>query len=272
MMNAHKHYRFLFCFFVMLPFTTSAHEGQDERIEYWKEYYHPKLEVVRQDIPNIKIELKKIGSFFQLHSMIENFKITPDQDQKNNNTWTGYLKLFINGNYTSRIYSEYFFIKDMPVGINEIKVILSSNMDVDIAHQGKLISDTILFQFPEYTFSEARSKAYSLSIQCEFSEEGRLDRDKLQKVGMQISESSKYLLCRHDSQKNTLDDFMSEMSKFQLASHLVHLDVLMDRVAVWQDFENSKISLSEARSKNRELEDGMEDRLTQKFTELRASN
>ena len=54
-MNAHKHYRFLFCFFVMLPFTTSAHEGQDERIEYWKEYYHPKLEVVRQDIPNVKI-------------------------------------------------------------------------------------------------------------------------------------------------------------------------------------------------------------------------
>ena len=160
----------------------------------------------------------------------------------------------------------------MPVGINEIKVILSSNMDVDIAHQGKLISDTILFQFPEYTFSEARSKAYSLSIQCEFSDEGRLDRDNLQKVGMQISESSKYLLCRHDSQKNTLDDFMSEMSKFQLASHLVHLDVLMDRVAVWQDFENSKISLSEARSKNRELEDGMEERLTQKFTELRASN
>ena len=76
MMNAHKHYRFLFCFFVMLPLTTSAHEGQDERIEYWKEYYHPKLEVVRQDIPNIKIELRKIGSFFQLHSMIENFKIS----------------------------------------------------------------------------------------------------------------------------------------------------------------------------------------------------
>ena len=65
---------------------------------------------------------------------------------------------------------------------------------------------------------------------------------------------------------------MPEMSKFQLASHLVHLDVLMDRVAVWQDFENSKISLSEARSKNREIEDGMEERLNQKFTELRASN
>ena len=95
MMNAHKHYRFLFCFFVMLPFTSFAHEGQDDRIKYWKEYYHPKLEVVRQDIPNIKIELKKIGSFFQLHSMIENFKITPDEDLKNNNTWNGYAKLFV---------------------------------------------------------------------------------------------------------------------------------------------------------------------------------
>ena len=103
---------YLFFLFFTLPSSLLAHDGQDERIQYWKDYFHPKLEVVRQDIPDVKINLKKIGPFFQLQTQVENFKITPDQDLKNNNTWTGYVKLFINGVYTSRIYSEYFFIKE----------------------------------------------------------------------------------------------------------------------------------------------------------------
>jgi hypothetical protein len=265
-------FKYLLWLSLITPFALVAHDGQDERIKYWKNYYHPKLEVVRQEIPSVKISLKKIGPFFQLQTQVKNFKITPDQDQKNNNTWTGYAKLFINGIYTSRIYGEYLFIKDMPVGNNEIKVILSSNMDTDIAYKGKPISDQVIIQFPEYTFSEARSKAYNLSIQCEFSDEGLRDRDKLQQDGMQISESSKYLLCRHDSQKNILDEFMSEMSKFQLASHIVHLDILKKRVAVWQDFENSELSLSEARLKNKVIVDTLDSRLQKKFSELREAN
>ena len=58
-------------------------------------------------------------------------------------------------------------------GNNEIKVILSSNMDVDIAYQDNLISDTVLIQFPEYTFSEARSRAggfFYLSDPCDPSD------------------------------------------------------------------------------------------------------
>jgi hypothetical protein len=65
---------------------------------------------------------------------------------------------------------------------------------------------------------------------------------------------------------------MSEMSKFQLASHIIHLDVLTERVKVWQDFENSRISLSEARSKNRVLEEGLQDRVKKKFSELKVLN
>tara|TARA_B100001769_G_C22092154_1_gene589089 strand:+ start:104 stop:919 length:816 start_codon:yes stop_codon:yes gene_type:complete len=271
-MNFNRCKLYLFCFFLSGPFITYAHDGQDERIKYWKNYYHPKLEVVRKEIPSVKITLNKIGPFFQLHTQVKNFKITPDQDLKNNNTWTGYGKLFINGTYLSRIYGEYFFIKDMPIGNNEIKVILSSNMDVDIAYQDKLISDAVLFQFPEYSFSEARSKAYGLSIQCEFGKEGLVNRDKLQSKGMKISESSEYLLCRHNSQKNTLDGFQNVMSKYQLASHIVHLKVLKERIVIWQDFENSKISLSSARAKNKNIESSLEMRLNKKFIELREQN
>ena len=42
----------------------------------------------------------------------------------------------------------------------------------------------------------------------------------------------------------------------------------MERVKVWQDFENSRISLSEARSKSRALEEGLQDRVKKKFNEL----
>ena len=54
---------------------------------------------------------------------------------KNNLPTEGYGKLFINGEYVSRIYSQYHFIKILPVGVNEIKVILSTNLDHDIPHQ-----------------------------------------------------------------------------------------------------------------------------------------
>ena len=145
-------------------------------------------------------------------------------------------------------------------------------MDIDIAYQDILISDTVLVQFPEYSFSEARSKAYGLSIQCEFGEEGLANREKLQSRGMKISESSKYLLCRHDSQKNTLDSFQDVMSKYQLASHIVHLNILRERVDIWKDFENSKISLSSARVKNESVVSSLEMRLNKKFNELRLSN
>ena len=53
---------------------------------------------------------------------------------------------------------------------------------------------------------------------------------------------------------------------------LIHLDVLKERLSIWQDFENSRISLSEARSKNRVLEEGLQDRVKKKFSELKVLN
>ncbi len=53
-------------------------------------------------------------------------------------------------------------------------MILSTNLDHDIANNGKVISDDIIYQFPEYTFSEARNQSYNQMIQCEFSETGKI--------------------------------------------------------------------------------------------------
>ena len=135
---------------MIVPNIVLSHEDNASRVEFWKKYYNPKIENDRSEIPTVNIELKKIGSHYQLKTNISNFKFTPEEDQKNNNTWTGYGKLFLNGKYISRIYSPYYFIRNFPEGDNEIKVILSSNMDHDISQDNQLISDVITFTFPEF--------------------------------------------------------------------------------------------------------------------------
>ena len=264
-MSKNLSYLKYFLILSLLPITSMAHDDQDDRIKFWKEYYHPKLEVHQNNIPEIKISLNKIGPFFQLQSKVINFTLTPEQDLKNNNSWTGYGKLFINGIYTTRVYSEYLFLKEVPVGNNEIKVILSSNMDVDIAHDSKIISDSIVFQFPEYNFAEARSKAFGLSTQCEFSDKGLIARDELSREGLKLSESSSYLKCRHDSQKNTLDSFKNEMTGFQLLVHELTLDSFSKRSLVWKDFENNNISLSVARKKSDLIQKNMDIEIEKKY-------
>ena len=264
-MNKNFSYLKYFLILLSLPIVSMAHDDQDDRIKFWKEYYNPKLEVHQNNIPQIKISLNKIGPFFQLQSKVTNFVLTPDQDLKNNNSWTGYGKLFINGIYTTRIYSEYLFLKEVPIGNNEIKVILSSNMDVDIAYNSEIISDSIIFQFPEYNFAEARSKAYGLSTQCEFSDKGLIARDELSKKGLSLSESSSYLKCQYDSQKNTLDSFKSEMTGFQLLTYELALDSLSKRLLVWKDFEDNNISLSTARKKSSLVQKNMDIKIEKKY-------
>ena len=241
-----------------------SHEGQDERIEFWKNYYNPKLEVQQEKIPEIDIKLHKIGPFFQLQTIVKNFTLTPDQDLKNDNTWTGYGKLFINGEYVTRIYNEFLFIRDMPVGNNEIRVVLSSNMDKDIAYKNNLIDDLISYRFPEYNFAEARSKAYNLSIQCEFSEEGIARREKLSLQGMTVFESSKYYTCRQNSQK-PLVPFKEEMSKAQLAHFEAVMSSIAKRITLWKKYEENNISLSKARQEDEIIEDSIDIEMRKKL-------
>ena len=40
---------------------------------FWKKYYNPKIENDRSEIPTVNIELKKIGSHYQLKTNISNF-------------------------------------------------------------------------------------------------------------------------------------------------------------------------------------------------------
>ena len=191
---------------------------------------------------------------------------------KNNLPTEGYGKLFINGEYVSRIYSEYHFVKILPVGINEIKVILSTNLDHDISNNGRVISDTITYQFPEYTFSEAaRNKSYNQMIQCEFSESGQSLLRELKAKGMLITESSVHLKCRFDARNDVLGPFTNKMTRLQRHYHQVTLDALKKRIKVWQAFEDKKISLRNARLQNQKIEDEIDDLMQQKLEQLESA-
>ena len=234
-----------------------SHEGQEARIKFWKEYYNPKVEVTQERIPSIKIFLHKIGPFFQLQTEVENFKFTPESDMKDNNSWTGYGKLYINGKFITRVYNERFFLKSLPVGNNEIKVILSSNMDHDVALNRELISDQIYMRFPEYNFAEARAEAHNLFTQCEFSDNGKARTKVLATKGLKASESSEYLQCRYDSNKS-IESFTKEMTRVQKGHYDIVNASLKERIGLWKSYENKEININEAREKNLVMENSVD--------------
>jgi len=255
---------------VLFLFTNIAvsHEDNEERIKFWKEYYNPKVEATSQNIPEVKIELIKNKPFYQIKTSVKNFKFTPEKNMQNNLSTEGYGKLYINGDYVSRIYSEYYFIRILPVGFNDITVILSSNLDHDIAVNGKVISDNIIYQFPEYTFSEARNKSYNQMIQCEFSEKGqnllKLQLDK----NMLLTESSEHLKCRYDARNDILSPFTQNMTRLQRHYHKVTLDALDKRIKVWKQFENGMININKARIQNKKIEDEIDALMEKKLKQL----
>jgi hypothetical protein len=248
-----------------------AHDDNESRIKFWKEYYNPKVEVTDNIIPSVKVTLIKNKSFYQIRTQIENFIFTPEKDMQNNIATEGYGKLFINGKYVSRVYGEYHFLRILPVGSNEIKVILSTNLDHDIAKDGNVISDTVVYQFPEFSFSEARNKSYNQMIQCEFSDKGKALLEKLAKIGMKITESSEHLQCRYDARNNILTPFINKMTRLQRHYHKVTLDVLKDRIQLWKDFEDNKITLNAARENNLQLENKIDTLMQEKLEQLESS-
>ena len=262
-------YILLLLVIIVAPNIVFSHEDNASRVEFWKKYYNPKIENDRSEVPSIDIELKKIGSHYQLRTVVNNFAFTPEQDGKNNNSWMGYGKLFLNGKYTSRIYSEYYFIRNFPEGDNEIKVILSSNMDHDISQDNQLISDTITFTFPEYNFAEARAKEHARATLCEFSEEGLQKREQQQSKGLLANESSEYLQCRYDSRDSTLSSFTSQMTRLQKIHHQTVLESLEKRIALWKRYENNKISLKAARTINKDLEDNVHITVQREFEKVK---
>ena len=108
-------------------------------------------------------------------------------------------------------------------------------------------------------------------IQCEFSEKGKILLDKLAKKDMKITESSEHLQCRYDARNDILTPFMNKMTRLQRHYHKVTLDVLKERIQLWKDFENNKITLNTARDNNIQLENKIDTLMQKKLEQLESA-
>lgn len=97
-------------------------------------------------IPTIKIEVfpDKVKGW-NLYLNTSNFEfISPTLENSNPNQGHGHL--YINGEKVGRIYSNWFYLPELPKGDNEIKVTLNTNNHQDLIYNGKVIGDRIVIK------------------------------------------------------------------------------------------------------------------------------
>jgi hypothetical protein len=105
---------------------------------------HGQIEIAPgEPVPQVNLIIHpdpKMG--WNLEMQVENFQFTPHHLYQENKPGEGHVHLFINGEKVTRIYGSWYYLKELPPGNHEIKVVLSSNNHEDFIFQGQMIQDT----------------------------------------------------------------------------------------------------------------------------------
>ncbi|MBF2056332.1 MAG: hypothetical protein IGQ45_03705 [Cyanobacterium sp. T60_A2020_053] len=113
-------------------------------------HHHKKIDVTQNDkIPQVKLTISpdKIKGW-NLQITTTNFKFAPENLDKNSNPNEGHGHLYINGIKVSRIYSDWYYLPELPSGKNEIRVTLNTNLHEDLIYQGQIIADSVMISNP----------------------------------------------------------------------------------------------------------------------------
>ncbi|MDJ0531533.1 MAG: hypothetical protein QNJ70_03405 [Xenococcaceae cyanobacterium MO_207.B15] len=78
---------------------------------------------------------------WNLEFKLNNFEFAPEMVNEKHNPNKGYANLYVNGERTTRIYSNWYHLGNLPFGRNKVKVILNTNSHQSLMYQGKLIED-----------------------------------------------------------------------------------------------------------------------------------
>lgn len=119
------------------------HTHQDEMSSEEAHHEH-KMISIPDNVPIPKVELIVHEDAIQgwnLEIKTTNFDFAPDTINKDSVYNKGHAHLYINGKKVTRIYSNWFYLQNLPSGENEIKVTLNTNKHEDLMYQGKMISD-----------------------------------------------------------------------------------------------------------------------------------
>ncbi len=85
---------------------------------------------------------------WNLEVKVSNFELMPSQVNQADQVDEGHAHLYVNGEKVTRIYGNWYYLKNLEPGENQLRVTLNTNGHKALYHQGKPIEDTEMVQVP----------------------------------------------------------------------------------------------------------------------------
>lgn len=105
---------------------------------------HEQIEVDKAVAPTVKLEVEKDAKGgYNLHLITTNYTFSPEEANKEHVDNHGHGHLYVNGVMMSRLYGEWFHIRELSHGKNQIKVTLNNNNHKEYAVDGQSIQDIV---------------------------------------------------------------------------------------------------------------------------------
>ncbi|MEM9272697.1 MAG: hypothetical protein AAGA80_07000 [Cyanobacteria bacterium P01_F01_bin.143] len=117
---------------------SSAEESTTDR------HHHHKAVMIEegQPVPNVDLVVYPDSvKGWNLELKLENFQLTPQNVNNENQLNQGHAHLFVNGEQVTRLYGNWYYLDSLAAGSNEIKVNLNTNRHESLMYQGKMIED-----------------------------------------------------------------------------------------------------------------------------------
>jgi hypothetical protein len=111
---------------------------------------HQPVEIPQgQPVPQIDLVVHSDSmQGWNLEVKVSNFEFTPSQVNQADQLDEGHAHLYVNGEKVTRIYGNWFYIKNLEPGENQIKVTLNTNGHKALYYQGQPIEDTEIIRVP----------------------------------------------------------------------------------------------------------------------------
>lgn len=132
----------LFSLIVGLTLTTATNTHGQMHQEHSDDHHHHETVMISegQPVPSVDLVVHEDSlRGWNLEIKLNNFELTPEMVNQENQPNQGHAHLYINGEKITRIYSNWYYLPTLPSGTNEIKVSLNTNSHEMLMYQGQLI-------------------------------------------------------------------------------------------------------------------------------------
>ena len=107
-------------------------------------HHHHKTVMIEEGQPIPEVDLvvyEDAVRGWNLEIKLDNFQLTPQEVNRDNQPNQGHAHLHVNGEKVTRIYGNWYYLETLPNGTNKVKVSLNTNAHESLMYQGKMIED-----------------------------------------------------------------------------------------------------------------------------------